>query len=401
MTAQRTKTKTLYNVNEVKNYGVNVGDFIILPQVSVGALYNGNVWASKTNTVDGWGVGIQPGITIKRFNGIHDTTVTLFGNIQTYFNVSSADVFTGGISLRHVYEIERGFTVTLQGGAQQVQDLQSAYGAVGIGSGASGVHVEPITYMNYSTSLDIKKNFNDAFINGGLAFQDYNYQDAQTTTGIKLPQGQRDVSEYSGYVRGGLRLYADCYIFLQPQLTQYQFAAGMPDATGYTITTGIGTDRLGLFSGEMFGGYQLVSNGSGHNGANGNSNPSGATFGGNVSWTPTRDLVATLTAFQAFTPTTILSGSVGSITKTNSVSLNVAYNYSTKIILHASAGYSNVNYSPNTRDDKLSQSSVDGTYYLRDSVGLRLQYSFTNVNSNQSVYDYDRNLVILSANLRL
>ena len=396
--ATKTANRDPYDQAEQKKLGFSVGDFLILPQLSVGSVYNDNLYASKTNEVTGWGMGIQPEVTIKRFTGINNTTVQLYGDILEYFNVSSASIATGGAALTHVYEIEHDLAVTFKGEVARRQDQGSAYSATGTGAGYTGVNVEPISYMAYSTSLDVTKNFNSAFVSGGAGLLDYNYGNAQTTAGLTLSQEQRDLFEYFGHIRAGLRVLGDGYTFVESTATQYNFGGGAPSAAGYTIVAGVGADRLSLFRGELYAGYEYV----GYQGGQANtSSQSGATFGGRLSWTPTRDLLATLTASQAYTPSTLVSGSVGSLTKSDSISLSVTYNYSRTLDLQANAGYSNVNYSPNPRIDKISQVGISSTYYLFDPVGIRLQYSFSNVNSNQSIFSYGRNLVLLSAAFRL
>lgn len=384
---------------ELKKSGITVGDVIILPSISIGTIFNDNVYLSNTNTTSGWGFGVQPDVSIKRYTGINNTTLSLYGNLLNYVDVPNANLYTGGARLSDVYEVERGLTVSYRGDVARRQDQQGAYSATGVGSGITSLNVEPITYLTYSSSLDVNKDFNSAFLTGGVGFVGYDYNNAQTTNGITISQSYRNLFEYYGHARAGVRFLSNFYAFVEPGVTQYQFTGSSSNATGYSVVGGVGTDRLGLFGGEVFAGYQSVGYGTT---TAGNRDESGATFGGRVSWTPTRDLVGTVFASQSFTPSTVVSGSVGAFTKSDTVAATIAYAYSTKIDLRASVAYSNVNYAPNTtRDDKISQIGLNGVYYLLDSVGVRLQYSFTNVNSSLPIYNYGNNLVILSADLRL
>jgi hypothetical protein len=386
-----------FAIGEQKKLGITVGEWIILPEITIGTSYDDNLFNSKTNPKASWGFDVQPTVTLKRNTGIQNTTVTLTGDISVPLEVSGADTFTGAADLRHVYEIERGFTLTYQGEVAHRYDQGSAVSATGTGGGTTGVYVEPISYMSYSSSLLLDKSFNNAFVSAGAGIQAFEYNNAQTTNGETLSQSGRNLIEYTAHARAGLRFLSDDYAFIEPTVTQYDYQQGVP-ATGYTITGGVGSDRLGLFRGEIFGGYQIVEFGSG---ASGSSQLSGSTFGARVGWTPTRDLVITLQAAQAFTPNTILSGSSGSINKSDTISAAVTYDYSRRLNFNATAALSNVNYTIGSRDDKISSVAMSATYYLNDRVGIRLEYDFANDNSNQSIYSYVRNRVILGIHIRL
>ncbi len=108
-----------------------------------------------------------------------------------------------------------------------------------------------------------------------------------------------------------------------------------------------------------------------------------------------------MTASQAFTPSTIYSGSTGYFVRADTVSAGLKYQFTDRIDLDATATYSNADYAGSSRDDNISQIYMAGTYYFTNKVGLRLEYTFTNVSSNQSIYDYTRNRIVLGLHMRL
>jgi hypothetical protein len=393
----KARNRDPFAIAEQKNFGVTAGDWIILPEINVATFYDDNLFSSKTNPKGSWGFDVQPGLTFKRVTGMHNTTLSLTGDIATPLAVSGADTVVGAADLKHVYQIDRGFSLTYQGEVAHRYDQESAVSATGTGGGATGVYVEPISYMTYASSLVIDKSFNNAFVSAGGNILAFEYNTARTTAGQTLSESDRDLIEYSAHARAGLRVLSDLYVFVEPNITHYDFQQGVP-ATGYTLSGGVGSDHLSLFRGEIFGGYQIMDFGSG---ASSSSQLSGGTFGARVAWTPTPDLVATLQASQALTPSTVITGSVGSINKSDSVSAALTFGYTMRITFDAHASFTDLNYSVGSRDDKISQIGMSGTYYLTDRVGVRLQYDFTNVNSNQPIYDYERNRVILGIHIRL
>ena len=383
--------------SEQKQFGTSVGDILILPELTVGTVYNDNVFSSRTNTKGSFGVVVRPEITVKRDTGIQNTTLSASVDATKFFDVNNADTVSGTLDLKHVYEIERGFDLTYQGGIARSQDRMSAYGATNTGSGAGSVYVEPISYMTYSSALDLNKTYNDAFVSAGANVIDYMYENSRTTTGNTLVQSNRDLLEYAGHARAGLRFLSDGYAFIEPAVTQYDFKIGAP-ATGYTVLAGVGTDRLSLFRGEIYGGFQSVT----QSGAGvGSHDLSGGKFGGRVSWTPTRDLVASLNADHSITPTTALSGSIGGLTRADTVSASVTYSYSTRVEVAGNVGYSEVSYLRTTRNDKVSEFGIGSTYYFTNSLGVRFEYAHTDVNSNQSIYNYTDNAVTLGLHVRM
>ena len=85
------------------------------------------------------------------------------------------------------------------------------------------------------------------------------------------------------------------YAFVEPSVNWRVNEGVFSDTRGQRIVAGLGSDYIGLFRGEVFGGYQRQT--SPNPGAKDND---GVVFGGSISYYPTRALTFTLSLDQSF-----------------------------------------------------------------------------------------------------
>ena len=93
--------------------------------------------------------------------------------------------------------------------------------------------------------------------------------------------------------RVGYHLTPITYVFVEPSLNWGRFSLSSLNSNGYQIIGGLGTERISLFNGELYGG-SLVED---------FNNPATSTlttaiYGGRISWFPTRFVTVTAAADQ-------------------------------------------------------------------------------------------------------
>ena len=103
-------------------------------------------------------------------------------------------------------------------------------------------------------------------------------------TGKRTPSGT--VQTPSGGVltatsRGGIWVTPDFYTFVSGSLDTRKWDTSSLNSSGFRTLAGIGSDQIGLFQGEIYGGYQQESFDSGSVGTVG-----GAAYGGRLNYYP-------------------------------------------------------------------------------------------------------------------
>ena len=98
-------------------YGiVGWGGWIFNPSVSLGAVYDDNIYRSETNRIHSWGTEVIPSFTGELNEGIYRTSV--YGTVDARMyseNNSGADTVYAKAGIKHVYEAQRDLVFRFSG----------------------------------------------------------------------------------------------------------------------------------------------------------------------------------------------------------------------------------------------------------------------------------------------
>ncbi|WP_029002492.1 outer membrane beta-barrel protein [Azorhizobium doebereinerae] len=380
-----------------RDYSFQIGDWLVHGVANVGAVYNDNLYGTNTNRVGSWGFGVAPSLLAERNTGLFKTTLYGGLNADFYDSNSNADTVTGRAGLVNVWEIQRDLTWRAQ--FDYYRDVYYPGGAPGT-TGTSGPVASPEGMNQFFGSTGLHKDFGQMFADIGGSVTYTTYADPSAASGQVYNLTSPDGLIYTATGRIGYNLSPVIYVFVEPRLNWWQYTNSLFDSTGYRLVGGLGTDRISLFRGEIFAGYQSQDFGSASLGT-----VDSPVVGGAVSWFPTRDLTFKLTADQTIavsTPSLAFSAdNVGFydsyVTKNTAVGLTGTYTINRQWSSNAGLTYTHSDYVGQPRVDDQYGATVGVTYMMLNNWGINLSYTYTNVDSNIPTDSYTQNVTRISA----
>jgi hypothetical protein len=161
---------------------------------------------------------------------------------------------------------------------------------------------------------------------------------------------------------------------------------------------GVGTDRLGLFRGEVYAGYQAERPTSGTTTAS-NANP---VFGGRLSYEPTRYWTLSGALDESLGVSTVTNSSTpqGSAAQVTTALLQSTYGLSREWTAGARIGYTHAQFVDSSELDNAWLAGASFDYTLWRNIALRLDYQFTTLFSNVPLKSFTRDVVSLGASYK-
>ena len=203
--------------------------------------------------------------------------LAIFGGIPRISRVDLVDTTAG---MTHVWEIQRDLIFRIQ--AQGTRSQEYSGFAANLAPTTQYV-TSPVNYNQGYGSTSLQKEFGSFFTAVGGSITATSYEDISTNTGNNIDQSYRDGFVYTANGRVGYHISPVVYTFIEPSMNWQRYTGTQLNSEGYRVVAGIGSGRISLFNGEIYGGYasqQFV-------------DPSIGTttvpvFGGRIAWFPTR-----------------------------------------------------------------------------------------------------------------
>ncbi len=389
---RRTRTEVTNRGN--RTYGsIPVGSWMLSPSIDAGVLYDDNIYQTRTNRVESWGVRLQPRFVALRETGIHDTTAYGTGDVRLYPDQSKANTVEGQLGLVHRYEIQRDLVWRFQGEYARRSDDDADY----IDAGPFGPQVvdrDPRQYNDWFGSTSLQKTWGFFSLGVGGAIQKTLYESTLDAQGNRIDESDSNLTRYRLNARAQYQLTPAFYTFVEPALDWWRFDRSTYDSQGYRVIGGIGSDRISLFRGEVYAGYQEQNF----------DDPridkaAGSVLGGRLFWFPTRDLTVAAVVDQSLSASVPDSGSfvLPDVTHATTASLRASWAAFHYLSATVQIGYQFVNYENQAREDDVWRAGLGLTYMITPRLGVVADYDYTVVDSNVSAASYDRNRVTVGA----
>jgi hypothetical protein len=403
--------------------GLPVGGWLLYPSLFVGPVYDDNIFQTQTNRVSAFGVRVTPSLNAKWSNGIHSTS--LYGTLDALQYASSSDLreTSARVGLTHNYEAMRDLIFNVSGDYTRQFDIlnnassfnnnlvpQSPLTPVNPLSTASPLNpfaVTPITnpnpYNQFTFSASGAKLMNRAFVSLGSYIAHISYDQSGTLAGGVPPAAlsSNDGTIYSLSGRAGYWVGPALYTYIEPGVDQRQYSLPASDSNGYRVVAGVGTDRLGLFRGEVFAGYQAEHPTSSTTTSNAASNAA-PVFGSRLSYEPTRywTLSGALDESLGVSTVTNTSTPQGSAARVTTALLQSTYGISREWTASVRIGYTHAQYVGSSELDNSWLAGASFDYTLWRNIALRLDYQFTKLFSNVPLNSFTRDIVSLGVSYK-
>lgn len=393
---------------------LSLGQWLLYPTLSLHSFYDSNIYVSPTSPISTGGFNINPSLLAQYDTGIHTTSV--YGNINSniYPFISDLnDTFDRQVGFIEKYEAMRDLIFTVQGDYHHVTDAYvyaSALPSPIISAaspalpGAAGVVAAQQTFVNpndtYTATGSIYKEFNRAFLllTGTLLSTEYSNQSLATNYDLK-----------SYGVRGGAWFSPWFYVYANGSETFETPAVGL-DAMYYQVAAGLGSAKIGLFSGSVYYGYQ------GTEIADNGGTAGGSVYGVRVLYAPTGVWNITVSVDRTINisniTTTLPTGTPSALPNLTLTGLPIPYNSSVQVTAPAlrsdyhfsdqtsvfgAIGFTAIDYINSTQFQNSWVASVGIRHNLSAHLTLTFDYQYSSVVSNIPATSYTRNYASVGA----
>jgi Putative beta-barrel porin 2 len=368
-------------------------DWLIYGHLNAGGAYDSNEFASP-NAVAAYGLQIQPSIVAARNTGTQRTLVYGVGDFRYYPSQGQIDIFNTTAGVAHVWEIYRDLIFRGQ--------LEASFGEqnsslVNSTNGSGVLYTKPFKYTSLFGSTSIEKSFGRFFTAIGGSVTGNIYKNTTDNLGNSIDETFQNGTRATLNGRVGYHLSPIVYTFVEPSVNWGQFQGSNLNSNGYRVVGGLGTARIGLFNGEIYGGTLTEYF----------SDPSTPTlsrpiYGGRISWFPTRFVTVTGSFDQSlgtsdFSPTLFQNGSA---TIVDTARLVASWAMLRDVTLEGNVQFQHYKYLGSNRLDDLTVFGVKSTYMFAERLGITLEYRYAILDSNTPGVAYNRNFVGLGATSR-
>jgi Putative beta-barrel porin 2 len=373
-----------------------IGIWLLYPTVFAGAVYDSNVRQTDIDKVSSWGARLVPSLLAEATDGIHKTTLYGMADVRLYgdHDADNADATAARAGFIQRYQPMSDLVFNVQGDYTRQRDLFSTFGidhsvttlnptSIGLAPVAN-----PVAYNQFSAAASVQKSFDRMFISFAGSVVDINY-DNHRDQFTPSPDGVT----YTGTARGGFWFTPFLYAYAEGSVDQRRFSDDLFNSSGYRTVGGIGSDQIGLFRGEIYGGYQ-----SEHHDFAPLGNVSGAVAGGRLYYYPTRELTISASVDESLGVSllaSVLPGFLGSTTRATTALLQVTYALAREWAASARFGYIHTDFVGTFREDDAWTAGATITYSVWRNFGLTLDYQHVQNNSNVPFQGFSRDVVTL------
>jgi len=383
-----------------RDYGaLPVGGWLLYPNVFLGAVYDSNVRQSAVTKTSSWGGRLVPSILAENNDGIHKTTLYGMADGRIYSNSDAQDTVAARAGVIQRYQPMLDLVFNAQFDYTRQKDLFSTFGIdhgvttlnpTSIGLSPTAV---PRTYNQFAGAASVQKTFDRAFVNFGISVVDISYENDPNTV-APSPNG----TTYTATARGGFWFTPFLYAYAEGAVDQRRFAVDQFNSNGYRTVAGIGTDQIGLFRGEVYGGYQSEKHDFAALGT-----VNGAVAGGRIYYYPLRELTISASVDETLGVSllqVVLPGALGSNTRSTNALLQATYALAREWAASARFGYIRTDFVDTVRRDDAWTGGATLTYSVWQNFGLTLDYQHVQLNSNVPLQSFTRDVVSLGGNYR-
>jgi hypothetical protein len=374
------------------------GSWLLYPTLFAGAVFDDNVRQTEVAKTSSGGARLVPSILAERNDGIHKTSLYGMADMRLYTDhaANNADAVAVRTGFIERYQPIPDLLFNLQGDYTRQRDLFSTFGidnsVTTVNPTAIGLMpvTNPLSYNQLAAAGSVQKNFDRAFVSVGGSVVGIRY-DTRPDLAAPSPDGVT----YTGTGRAGFWLTPFLYAYAEGAVDQRRFSDDRFDSSGYRTVGGIGSDRIGLFRGEVYGGYQAERHDRAALGTT-----EGSVFGGRIYYYPLRELTLSAALDQSLGVSLLASatpGILGASTRATTALLKATYALAREWTASTRFGYIHTEYVAAVRQDDAWTAGATVTYSVWQNFGITLDYQYVQLESNVPLQSFTRNLVTLGA----
>ena len=390
---------------------LSLGQWLLTPTLGLYTLYNSNIYSSPTSQLSGPAFHINPILNADYNTGIYDTKLNAYIDSMIYPTLDYINnTFNRGAGVTQTYSPLPDLVFTAQGNyaySTLANVFPNSTPVVATPTpppppgtpppvGAAAVVAGQQTFVNpnetYTAVASVYKQFNRAFMQLSASVLAVEY--------VSQPASNSQSASYNA--SGGFWFSPLFYAFGNASESTVRPVIGA-SSSYHTVQGGIGSDRISLFQGSIYFGYQ------GSEVADGGGTAGGDLYGASISYFPTEVWTLFLSASRITNVSNItsqtsqvLSGlqlaaiaiSTSQSVQTTSVSIGSNYTLSPQTTLYALVSDTRIE-DPLVNNSWLASAGI--THKLSDQLSLSFTYSYTRYISPTPLTSFTDNVATVGA----
>lgn len=366
--------------------GIKAGSFLLFPEVGVGATYDTNLFATRSNEVKDWMWSFSPSLIARSDWKKHKLSFRLGGESDRYDANPSQNTNDYWLDTQGLYEISNNTNVYGGLGFNRSHEDRSSPD-LRFGS-------EPTTYTDTNAYAGIFHDFGKVYGRFGIVTSTLDFDNVPTATGVTLvnTDRNRDVTSIGG--RLGYRATSILDLFIQGTSDRRDYQR-TPDDNGYfrnsqgnRIAAGAAVNVGNRIVGEAYLGHMRQDY----------EDPrlkdvSGLDYGATLRWHTSPWTTLRFAADRSLEETVIPGASSYLDT---SFSARVEHDITRDTLATAGFITGKDEFQGIDRIDRYSEALAGVRHYITRTVSLGADYHFMNRSSNLAEANYHRNLIMFT-----
>ncbi len=371
--------------------GIEMGSFLMLPQLEVSEVYNSNIYATSQNAKNDLITRITPEVRLRSRFPVHALNV-LARLDQSVFQKHEDDTHLDGVLL-----VDGRYDFTKQWEANATAEVNQYYEDRGTPNAAAGK--KPTRTRAVSGGLQSKSRMGNLTLTGDIDVAHRDYADVETSTGTKINNDDRDLNETTLTARAGYEFYTGYSVVVEGSQNWRRYIDKLDDngfqrsSDGQRIRAGVGVDISELLRGDFLVGYQVQDYKDKRL-----SDPKGYSIVTKFNWTPSR-LTVVVPSLERSVQETTIQGSSSIVRMAGSVLIR--HEVRRNLVLTAVGSVSRDNFSANPRRDWTYDARLRGTWALAPEYYIGGELGYRDRNSTIDTADFHQYVVALRFGLRI
>ena len=361
--------------------GIRAGAFLIYPSLAISGSFDDNVFATDDNEDDDYFMTISPSVRAESQWSRHALRVTAKADTGLYLDDTDNNFFDYGIEAAGRLDVMRGSALQIRTELGRTHQARSDPDDTG--------QDDVTKYIRGVLDLSYRHNFNRVFIQPGVSFQRFDYEDVGATN-----NDDRDILRTGTRLRVGYAVSPRISVFGQGDyaFTDYDET---PDDNGidresdsYGGSIGAEIDLTGILTGEVSIGYREQDYDDGTL-----DDFSGVGAEANLTWEVTQltTIVGSLVGENRET-TVIVNGDPASSIFGVTAGVDVTHELRRNILLNGNVAYQRDDFEGTNRTDDSFFVGAGARYLVNRNLAVDASYNFSTRTSDDDDQDYTRSV---------
>lgn len=361
--------------------GIRAGSWMFNPKLISGGLYDSNVFSSNTTKRADIAAVFAPSLRAHTLWERHGLDLKLDAQSTIYNENSSLSQTNASLKGNGWFDVARDLAV--------LTNFQIAHLNEGVGTLSSPVNaISPTPYDLFSGDLTVRKEFNRFTGSVGMRIDSYDYGQTRAQDGSTINQDSRDGQIYAlhGRIDYAFSPVLGWFAGVEGNQRNIRGTPAQPlDSQGYRALSGFTIGFTHLLTGEFGAGYVQQRFDDPTIGS-----IEGPSYRAMLTWRPTRLLDVHFKAEQIVTETSDTS-STGVLA--NAFQFGLDYELRRNVIISLAAGYENDRFFGQQRRDKVTTSDARIKYLINRYGAVSLFHRYTERNSDNPAFSFDKHQV--------